>query len=124
MADEQEGVRYLLQTRYPQWQNAIEPLEPPLQINALHLIISRRVDDHRQVIAAFNRGLAELTRDGTYSALLQKHRFAANTPLAPPAARAPDVRTNGHGQEPEPAHVRLASEPGPRQTEDVKPNPL
>ena len=48
-------------------------VQPPLQRNALYLLISRSVPDGDQLTEDFNRGLAEMQQDGTLDEILRKH---------------------------------------------------
>lgn len=48
-------------------------IQPPLQSNGLYLLVSRAIPDGAQVVADFNRGLAEIKADGTLDELLRKY---------------------------------------------------
>lgn len=48
-------------------------IQPPLQRNALYLLISRAVPDGEQIVKDFNAGLAELIADGTLDQLLAQY---------------------------------------------------
>jgi polar amino acid transport system substrate-binding protein len=50
-------------------------IQPPLQKHALHLIMSRKVIDYREVIDDFNRGLLDMKLDGTYEKILKEYGF-------------------------------------------------
>ena len=48
-------------------------VEPPLQRNALYLMISRNIGDGPQILQDFNRGLAEMQSDGTLDKILSQY---------------------------------------------------
>lgn len=47
-------------------------LEPPLDENTLHIMISRAIPDGEQLLADFHQGLREIRADGTYDAILEE----------------------------------------------------
>lgn len=56
--------------------NAIEELEflpKPLAKRELHIAVSRTRPDHEKIVAAFNRSLREMKRDGSYQTIIDKH---------------------------------------------------
>lgn len=48
-------------------------IQPPMKSNALHLLISRNIADGAEILADFNRGLAEILADGTLDQVLRDH---------------------------------------------------
>lgn len=48
-------------------------IQPPLQRNALYLLISRAIPDGQQIVNDFNKGLAEIVADGTLDNLLVEY---------------------------------------------------
>ena len=50
-------------------------LDPLLDKKGLHLMMGRKIPDHKKVIADFNRGLKEIREDGTYGSILSDHGF-------------------------------------------------
>lgn len=76
LADEKLNVLYIINTQFPEWRDAIEILDPPLQINQLHVIISRHRTDAQVIVDAFNRGLKEIQEDGTFDGILKAHNFS------------------------------------------------
>ncbi len=65
-------VRYEAQQEN-KYVNRLVFVQPPLQRNALYLMVSRAVPDGEQIVADFNRGLAEMADDGTIDDLLRKY---------------------------------------------------
>jgi polar amino acid transport system substrate-binding protein len=48
-------------------------IQPPLQRNALYLLVSRNIPDGEQIVNDFNAGLAQITADGTLDDLLRNY---------------------------------------------------
>jgi len=69
-------VLHLLRTKYPEWKDEIEFIEPPFLLINVHHAISRAVPDYEKVVTDFNRGLKEIRDDGTYQKIFEKHGFA------------------------------------------------
>jgi polar amino acid transport system substrate-binding protein len=53
--------------------NLVDLVEKPLNQNPLHIIVSRKLKNHREIIETFNKGLAASMQDGTYDRILKKH---------------------------------------------------
>jgi len=53
----------------------VEVLEPPLHMDKLHLMFSRKAPDASKKLAAFNAGLKKISEDGTLKRILEKHGF-------------------------------------------------
>lgn len=67
---------YLISEKLPDHEkNMIEPISPPLYVNKLHLMFSRKVPDAQQKLDAFNSGLKEIIKDGTLKKILGKYMF-------------------------------------------------
>ena len=73
--DERLGVQYIINTQFPEWRGSIEALEPPLQVNDLHIMISKRVNNNQKIINDFNEGLQLILHDGTLENLLKENGF-------------------------------------------------
>jgi len=46
-----------------------------LASNPLYIMMGRAVPDHKEIMAAFNRGLKEIRADGTFDKIMAKHGF-------------------------------------------------
>lgn len=75
MADEKLGIQYILNNEFPEWKNALESLVPPLQVNELHIMISKTNINHQKIINDFNKGLRAIQTDGTFRNILIKCGF-------------------------------------------------
>ncbi|WP_028865075.1 hypothetical protein [Psychromonas aquimarina] len=78
LADEKLGVLHIINTRFPDWRHEIDILEPPLQINELHVIFSKKISDHQKITNNFNQGLEEIIADGAFDALFKEYGFSQN----------------------------------------------
>ncbi|SHO48181.1 substrate-binding periplasmic protein [Desulfopila aestuarii] len=76
LADEKLNVLYIINTHLPEWRGALEILSPPLQINKLHVIISKKIETPQKIVDAFNHGLKEIQEDGTFDAILKEYNFS------------------------------------------------
>lgn len=56
-------------------RESIEFIARPLEVKTLHLIVSRELQNGRELIKDFNTGLDSLKRDGTYKKILREYEF-------------------------------------------------
>ncbi len=68
-------VYYLLQNKFGKMAGSVKPLNKPLAVNRLHIVISKRIDNSLLIIENFNRGIDEIKRDGTFEKIMKKHGF-------------------------------------------------
>jgi len=59
----------------PDLVDKIEAINPPLQSQDLHILISKKAPGYEQIIKDFNLGLEKIKADGTYDKLMEKHGF-------------------------------------------------
>jgi len=78
-ADERLGIQYMINTQFPKWREVVEVVKPPLQLNELHILLSKKVENNHKIIGDFNKGLQKLVQDGTFDDLLEKHGFNKGT---------------------------------------------
>jgi len=69
------GILNLINTKYPEWKGELEFLEPALMRIGFHNMISRAIPNHKTIAADFNRGLKEITKDGTLAKIVKAHGF-------------------------------------------------
>ena len=48
-------------------------LDPPVAVHSIHAMISKTIPEFTQKLEAFNRGLQEITKDGTVEKIIEKH---------------------------------------------------
>lgn len=75
LTDKTVGM-FIVNNRYSECAKKIQWLTPSLTTQANHLVISRKVKDHRLIMAAFNRGLAQLQQQDGIRKILKKHGLA------------------------------------------------
>jgi len=68
-------VKYLLNTRYPEYFGKIDFLDKPLTQRTLHMTISRKVDGYKKIVADFNNELKAMQDEGLLDKLIQKHNL-------------------------------------------------
>ncbi len=67
---------YLISKKLPEHEkDLVEPIFPPLYVNRLHLMFSRKVPNAQQNLEMFNSGLKEIIEDGTMKRVLGKYGF-------------------------------------------------
>lgn len=70
---------YLLSTEFAEYKDRLEALEPAVETLDLHVLISRKVDSHRDLVDDFNRGLKRVASQGRVSEILRKHGLSSMT---------------------------------------------
>ena len=76
LAVEDEYVaRYNLQREPQQVRDAVELVEPPLAENSLHILVSLKHPEHRQIVERFEQAIAAMKADGSYGRLLHQYGF-------------------------------------------------
>ncbi|MEA3411087.1 MAG: transporter substrate-binding domain-containing protein [Pseudomonadota bacterium] len=70
--DDERTLRYEISRHFGEHRHELEFLPKPLALRDLHVAVSRTHPDHETLVRDFNRGLAEIRRDGTYRKLLRK----------------------------------------------------
>lgn len=68
-------ARYLLQREPPAVRDAVEFVAPPLGQSSLHILVSLKNPQHRQIVEAFDRAIDAMRADGSYDRLLRQHGF-------------------------------------------------
>lgn len=68
-------ARYLITRKFPEYQDELEAVEPALEYESQHLVLSRRVAGYQARLADFNEGLRLITEDGTLARILEDHGF-------------------------------------------------
>ncbi len=63
----------LMVKRFPQMIGQLEFMEPPLVQKSFRIAFSTHAKDYEKKLSAFNKGLRELTQDGTLQRIMDKH---------------------------------------------------
>jgi polar amino acid transport system substrate-binding protein len=66
-------ARYYLARESSKVRNAVEFLPKPLSENSLHILVSLKNPQHEQIVAGFDREIAEMKADGSYERLMKQH---------------------------------------------------
>lgn len=66
-------ARYYLARESKKVREAVEFLPRPLSENNLHILVSLKNPEHEQIVAGFDREIAEMKADGSYERLLKLH---------------------------------------------------
>jgi polar amino acid transport system substrate-binding protein len=71
--DAREVILFLMKANYPGVQ--VDVLDPPLAVNQLHVMFSKKRPGWEAKVKEFDRGLAMIKADGTYASILAKAGF-------------------------------------------------
>ncbi len=66
---------YLLNKYLPHMLGQIEFMSPPLQDKKLYICMSKKTEKVNEKVKAFNKGLKEIKKDGTFDRIMAKHNF-------------------------------------------------
>ena len=66
-------ARYYLARESAKVRNSVEFLPKPLSENSLHILVSLKNPQHEQIVANFDREIAEMKADGSYERLIKQH---------------------------------------------------
>ncbi|AWM94772.1 amino acid ABC transporter substrate-binding protein [Pseudomonas sp. 31-12] len=66
-------ARYYLARESSKVRNSVEFLPKPLSENSLHILVSLKNPQHEQIVASFDREIAEMKADGSYERLMKQH---------------------------------------------------
>ncbi len=66
---------YLLNKYLPHMIGQMEFISPPLQEKKLYICMSKKTEKVNEKVKAFNKGLKEIKRDGTFDRIMKKHNF-------------------------------------------------
>jgi len=66
-------ARYYLARESSKVRNSVEFLPKPLSENSLHILVSLKNPQHEQIVAGFDREIAEMKADGSYQRLMKQH---------------------------------------------------
>ena len=71
--DSEHVVQYSIENEDPNLRDRLEFVGPAIATRNIHMGVSRSLPNYEQIIADFNRALAEMREDGALDALLKKH---------------------------------------------------
>ena len=72
--DDELVIRHQLRTFMPGTSEQFAFLTKPVSIRGLHILVSRRHQNHEQIVSAFNQALKQMKEDGSYQSILEKYQ--------------------------------------------------
>ena len=67
--------QHILNINHAPQKHEVEWINPPVQVETQHLVVSKRAPDSHALLDDFNRGLAAIIADGTATQIMRKHGF-------------------------------------------------
>ncbi|CAK9891637.1 MULTISPECIES: substrate-binding periplasmic protein [Pseudomonas] len=64
---------YFLKREPKEVREAVEFFDKPVSENSLHILVSLKNPEHQQIVAGFDRAIAQMKADGSYARLLKQH---------------------------------------------------
>lgn len=64
---------YLLETLLKEYREELEFMHPPLELKYFYVAFSPKAPNYQEKLEAFNRGLAQITEDGTLKRIYEQH---------------------------------------------------
>jgi len=71
--DDELVLQYEINQYMPNSMNKFEFLSKPLAVRGIHIGVSRENPNHAKIVAAFDKAIAEMKKDGSYDKIVQKH---------------------------------------------------
>ena len=65
--------QYIMSHHLPERAKEIEFIEKPMGVKNLHVVFSKKKQNHLRLAEDFNKGLAEVMNDGTFNKILAGH---------------------------------------------------
>jgi polar amino acid transport system substrate-binding protein len=75
LADEKLSTLRLLKESYPSYADRIVTLQPPIEVNYLYLLVSKKTDRASAIVTEFNEGLKVILSDGTMKKILDAYGY-------------------------------------------------
>ncbi len=73
--EEKLNAQTIMATMPPEIQAQLTIIEKPFEVKPLHITLSKSMSNHTDIIASFNRELANMLEDGSYETLLNSFIF-------------------------------------------------
>ncbi|MBI9089629.1 MAG: transporter substrate-binding domain-containing protein [Desulfobacterium sp.] len=71
--DSKDSVNFSLNNETSTYKDKIISLSPPLEIDKIYLVISKKLPDYEKIRDAFDAGMDALKAEGSYDKILVKH---------------------------------------------------
>jgi polar amino acid transport system substrate-binding protein len=79
--DDSRVLEYEINQFMPNRRNDLVFLSKPLAVQGVRIGVSRQNPDHEKIVAAFNKAMEEMKKDGTYQKIIDKHKAYIETPV-------------------------------------------
>jgi polar amino acid transport system substrate-binding protein len=71
--DDERVLRYEINRYMPNAMANLEILDKPLAVRGIHIGVSRENPAHAEIVAAFNKAIGEMKKDGSFDAIVARH---------------------------------------------------
>ena len=71
--DDELVLQYEINQFMPNSMGEFEFLPKPLAVRGIHIGVSRENPNHAKIVAAFDKAIADMKKDGSYDKIIQKH---------------------------------------------------
>lgn len=78
--DDELVLQYEINQYMPNSMQELEFLPKPLAVRGIHIGVSRENPDHEKIVAAFNKAIGEMKKDGSYDTIVAKHHIYIKKP--------------------------------------------
>ena len=78
--DDELVLQYEINQYMPNSKKDLEFLPKPLAVRGIHIGVSRENPDHAKIVAAFNKAIKEMKKDGSFDAIVAKHNIYIKKP--------------------------------------------
>jgi polar amino acid transport system substrate-binding protein len=78
--DDELVLQYEINQYMPNSKKDLEFLPKPLAVRGIHIGVSRENPDHTKIVAAFNKAIKEMKKDGSFDAIVAKHNIYIKKP--------------------------------------------
>jgi len=72
--DDELVLQYEINRYLPNSADKFELLAKPLAVRGVHIGVSREHPDHAKIVAAFDKAIADMKKDGTYDKIVETHK--------------------------------------------------
>jgi polar amino acid transport system substrate-binding protein len=79
--DDSRVLDYEINQFMPNRRSELVYLSKPLAIQGIRIGVSRENPEHAQIVADFNKAMAEMKKDGTYKKIIDKHKAYIEKPV-------------------------------------------
>lgn len=79
--DDSRVLDYEINQFMPNRRSELVYMSKPLAIQGMRIGVSRDNPEHAQIVAGFNKAMAEMKKDGTYQKIIDKHKAYIEKPV-------------------------------------------